>query len=188
MYQSGTTISGGAPSHLTSTYLSLLLEPSNNLLETHIQHTLLPTYRRRYALLLSAIESHLLPLGFTLPQPDRDVLGGYFAWLRMPDVLECDARSLAGRCLARGVIIAAGELFEVPGTGGQGGRFGRHVRLCWAWEHGGLLAEGVRKIADVVEAIMKEHKLKEAGEGSDASEESEGWVRVDRGKEEDAIE
>jgi len=116
------------------------------------------------------------------------VLGGYFAWLRLPDGLARDAKVLAERCLAEGVIIAAGKLFEVPGIGGQVDGFGRHVRLCWAWEDEELLAKGVNRVANIVEAVLKEQKLIEGGEASDASEESEGWVHVDRGKEKDAIE
>lgn len=37
--------------------------------------------------MLDAIERELIPLGVTLPQTDREVVGGYFLWLTLPKPL-----------------------------------------------------------------------------------------------------
>lgn len=167
---SGTTTSGGAPSQLTSTYFHTLLTNPNaqQTLQTHIHTTLQPAYARRSTLLLSAITSHLVPLGFALPQPNRDIIGGYFAWLALPSSLQCDAKTLARRCAEEeNVIIAGGNLFEVPGDADaeRGTSFERNVRFCWAYEEEGLLEEGVVRVGRVVRRMLEEQqgRVEEAG-------------------------
>lgn len=110
-----------------------------------------------------AIVSHLLPLGFTLPQPSRDVVGGYFTWLSLPTPLS--AATLTERCVEENVIVAPGSIFEVP----EQLRFDGHMRLCWAWEEEGLLEEGVQRIASVARKMLDE-----------GSENGEGYVVVDK--------
>ena len=70
---SGSTKSGGAPSQLTATFMSSLLQSGD--LQHHIVTTLQPAYARRYYSLMSAIEKYLIPLGVELPQEDRDHMG-----------------------------------------------------------------------------------------------------------------
>ncbi|GAB1742493.1 hypothetical protein NU219Hw_g8037t1 [Hortaea werneckii] len=147
--QTGTTCSGGAPSQLTSTYMTLLL--TSGQLEKHIKNVLRPTYARRYNKLISAITTHLLPLGFQLPQPDRDVVGGYFVWLKLPG--QMTATALASACKREGVVIAPGTIFEVPGDR-ETADFDGHMRLCFAWEEEGKLEEGVVRVARVVRAMQ----------------------------------
>ncbi|KAK5111481.1 hypothetical protein LTR62_004933 [Meristemomyces frigidus] len=150
--QCGTTASGGAPSQLTSTYITLLL--TSGALENHIQFILRPAYALRYRILVNAIEQHLLPLGFSLPQPDRKVVGGYFVWLALPTGLS--AERLAQRCKDdENVVVAPGTIFEVPGDEKVGG-FDGHVRLCFAWEEEGLLEIGVQGIARAAVRMMDE--------------------------------
>lgn len=38
--------------------------------------------------MVAAIHEHLLPLGVQLPQTDREVVGGYFIWLTLPQPLK----------------------------------------------------------------------------------------------------
>nr|POE86461.1 2-aminoadipate transaminase [Quercus suber] len=113
-----------------------------------------------------AITSHLLPLGFALPQSTRDVVGGYFTWLSLPATLTAGA--LTKRCLdEENVVIAPGSLFEVHGQIS----FGGHVRLCWAREEERLLDEGVKRIASVAKRMI------DAGD-----ENSDGYVLVVQAK------
>ncbi|KAI7482225.1 PLP-dependent transferase [Hortaea werneckii] len=147
--QTGTTCSGGAPSQLTSTYMTLLL--TSGQLNKHIQNVLRPAYARRYNKLINAITTHLLPLGFQLPQPDRDIVGGYFVWLKLPDRMT--ATALASACKREGVVIAPGTIFEVPGDRETAG-FDGHMRLCFAWEDEGKLEEGVVRVAGVVREMQ----------------------------------
>ncbi|KAK6437733.1 Valine--pyruvate aminotransferase [Oleoguttula sp. CCFEE 5521] len=149
--QAGTTRSGGAPSQLTSTYVTYLVETGQ--LQEHIQKVLCPAYAARYASMMRAISTHLSPLGFTLPQSDRDVVGGYFIWLGLPAGLM--AVDLARVCKTEeDVIVAAGEMFEVPGD--QEMTFPAHIRLCFAWENEELLSEGVERIGKVTARLLKE--------------------------------
>ena len=165
-YTSGTTCSGGAPSQLSSTYIHHLLATGS--LQTHIQQTLLPAYTSRYHTLMSAISTHLLPLGFQLPQSSRSVVGGYFTWLGLPEGLK--AEPLAQRCREEeNVVIAAGKIFEVPGDEGERSKFERHVRFCWAWEEEWKLEEGVKRVGKVAERMLEE------GEGA-----GEGFVVVEK--------
>ncbi|KAK0937509.1 Valine--pyruvate aminotransferase [Friedmanniomyces endolithicus] len=160
--QAGTTASGGAPSNLTSTYLTHLLASGS--LTTHITSTLLPSYTSRSHTLHAAIHTHLLPLGFSLPQTDRQVFGGYFVWLSLPPGMS--AGVLARRCREEaGVIVAAGGIFEVPEEKGgeekeEGGSlqegFDGFVRLCFAWEEEEKLEEGVRLVGEVVVRMIGE--------------------------------
>jgi len=38
--------------------------------------------------MVEAIEKELVPLGVRMPQADRDVVGGYFIWLTLPEPLK----------------------------------------------------------------------------------------------------
>lgn len=162
---SGTTASGGAPSQLTSTYITVLLAGA---LQCHIRTVLRPAYASRYATLMKAVDAHLIPLGFTLPQPERKVVGGYFVWLEIPAPLTADALSV--RCREESVVIAPGGLFEVPGD--EAVRFGGHMRLCFAWEEESKLAEGVRRVGIAARKMLNGH--------DDESEEGE-FVLVQKG-------
>ncbi|KAK0255882.1 hypothetical protein B0A54_11143 [Friedmanniomyces endolithicus] len=161
--QTGTTASGGAPSNLTSTYLTHLLASGS--LTTHISTLLRPAYASRSHTLHTAIRTHLLPLGFSLPQTDRQgVFGGYFVWLSLPSGMS--AGVLARRCREEaGVIVAEGGIFEVPEEKGDGEEeeggslqegFDGFVRLCFAWEEEGRLEEGVRLVGEVAGRMIGE--------------------------------
>jgi DNA-binding transcriptional MocR family regulator len=135
---------------MTSTFMTHLLQTGQ--LQAHITQTLQPAYAARYHTLLNAITTHLLPLGFNLPRADRDVAGGFFLWLGLPEGLA--ASHFARVCVEReeGVVVAPGLMFEVPGDSSV--RFRGNVRLCFAWESEGNLEEGVRRMRDVAERLL----------------------------------
>ena len=105
--------------------------------------------------MISAIETDLLPLGVKIPQPDRDVVGGYFIWLTLPS-------SLRGAAVAQrakkeeNLIVAQGELFEVPGDTDHAS-FSHDLRLCFAWEDEDKLAEGIRRLASVIRNMQNDN-------------------------------
>jgi|SRR5690242_3661681 len=60
----------------------------NGELQRRVYEQLQPTYGRRYRSMIKAINDLLVPLGVRLPQTDRDIVGGYFIWLTLPDGIE----------------------------------------------------------------------------------------------------
>lgn len=120
-------------------------------LQDHIRHTLQPAYATNYRALHDALTADLLPLGFTLPQPTREVVGGFFVWLSLPEGLT--AGELARACKEEeGVIVAPGAMFEVPGDDEV--KFDGNVRLCFAWEEEGRLVEGVSRMKAAAEKLL----------------------------------
>ena len=115
---------------------------------------------------MQAVQTHLIPLGFILPQTDREVIGGYFTWLTLPTALKASAKTLAKRCIEdANVIIAAGNIFEVPGDNeGDLTKFDRNVRFCWAAEEEDKLDEGVKRVGGVVRNLLDEDADDEGGE------------------------
>lgn len=176
--QTGTSRSGGAPSHIAATFLAEGLATGG--IQEHIYNTLQPAYARRWRIMMRAIEEHLVPLGIELPQTSRDVVGGYFIWLKMPPRIKA---SLLSRRVkdTENVVIAEGKLFEVPGdatvnawedeevpglhepTSSDTQRreaaptaFPSDIRLCFAWEEEELLEEGIARLAQVVKEMLGE--------------------------------
>lgn len=125
-------------------------------LQHHIQTRLQPAYAARYAILMAAIDTHLRPLGFTLPQPSRDIVGGYFVWLGLPTGLT--AEELSEACTKQAeVIIAPGKMFEVPGDD-KLVNFPTSIRLCFAWETDDHLKHGIEWIAKVAKKLLSEER------------------------------
>lgn len=147
---SGIQKSGGAPSQLTSTYVSHLLETGQ--LQRHIKHKLLPSYASRYAAVMSAVQEHLLPLGFLLPQEDREIVGGYFVWLGLPAGLT--GVELTKACLkTENVVIIPGEAFEVPGDN-HTISFPSSIRICIAWEDDKKLGEAIARVGRCAQHLL----------------------------------
>ncbi|KAF2143342.1 uncharacterized protein K452DRAFT_286166 [Aplosporella prunicola CBS 121167] len=144
--QTGSTRSGGAPSQLTATYMSLLLESGE--LQEHIYGTLQPAYAARHRTMVAAITKHLVPLGVRMPLAERQVDGGFFVWLTLPDPLR--AASVARRAQEEeNLVVAEGEMFEVPGDSAAI-RHACDVRLCFSWEGEEQLVEGVERLGRVI--------------------------------------
>lgn len=130
-------------------------------LQDRIRNTLQPAYATNYRALHDAITTHLLPLGFTLLQPTREVVGGFFVWLSLPEGLH--ASEFAQVCKEEeGVIVAPGAMFEVPGDDGV--KFDGNVRLCFAWEEEQRLVEGVRRMKVATEKVMARERGRGSGE------------------------
>lgn len=60
-------------------------------LQRRVLEELQPAYGKRYRSMIKAINDLLVPLGVRLPQTDRDIVGGYFIWLTLPDGMDCNA-------------------------------------------------------------------------------------------------
>ena len=162
---SGATASGGAPSQMTSTFMNHLLE--SGALETHIFNTLQPAYARRYRSIMDAIEHHLLPLGVTLPQSSREVVGGYFTWIRLPPPLEADAITRQAK-EEENLIIAPGSLFAVRGDE-RTKDLQHQVRICFSWEDEENLGIGIERLANVIVRRLAGHAVQSTGSPTDAS-------------------
>ncbi|KAL8639667.1 MAG: hypothetical protein Q9228_003324 [Teloschistes exilis] len=148
--QCGSSASGGAPSQMTSTFITHLLDTGE--LDHHIYTTLQPSYARRYYSMMKAIEQHLLPLGVTLPQGDREVVGGYFVWFALPEPLLVNDVGRHAR-EEENLIIGEGPLFAVAGDE-RTKDLERQVRVCFSWEEEEKLAEGIARLATVIHRML----------------------------------
>ncbi|KXH56863.1 aminotransferase [Colletotrichum nymphaeae SA-01] len=155
----GSSSSGGAPSHLTSTFVDKMLRSGS--LQTHIKKTLIPAYRERYHALMTSIRDILVPLGVTVEfnHPEdaaQATTGGFFAYLRLPEDLPV-ARTVAAIALKEKLLrVAFGHMFVVSGDKGSVQRaeskngFSRCIRLCWAWHEVAELKEGIERLAATI--------------------------------------
>lgn len=107
---------------------------------------MLPAYAANYRTLLAAIETHLVPLGVTVP-PRGDLVGGYFIWLQLPPGVH--AAAVAEGAKAEKLSVSPGQAFEIPNDPSPN-TFPHHLRLCFAWEESRQLTEGVRRLARVL--------------------------------------
>ena len=125
-------------------------------LQNHIHQTLLPAYARRYGIMVDAVEKHLTPVGITLPGMNRDVVGGYFIWIALPESLQAEEVTL--RALQEEeLIVAPGTMFEVSGDE-QAPDLKRKVRLCFSWEEEDLLSEGIERLGKVIRRLQDGQK------------------------------
>ena len=106
---------------------------------------------------MQAIDSHLIPLGFRKPQPDRNIVGGYFVWLSLPTGLKAEEFTISCK-EDENLIISSGEIFQVPGDDSV--KFEGSIRVSFAWEDVEKFSKAVRRIARVAERMLA--KIKEA--------------------------
>ncbi|KAJ5961288.1 uncharacterized protein N7479_008438 [Penicillium vulpinum] len=151
--QTGSSRSGGAPSHLCAAIIDQMFP--TGIIQTHIRDVLQPKYAERYHTLLSAIHKHLVPLGVTVPAPTT-AAGGYFMWIGLPAPL------LAANVVQRAqseenLRLCPGDLFQVPEEDPRvpNGKFADHLRLCFAWEEPQHLAEGICRLARVLNRMTR---------------------------------
>ncbi|EPS34224.1 hypothetical protein POX_a00803 [Penicillium oxalicum] len=151
--QAGQTKSGGAPSHLMSTFVNELLK--SNSLQQHISTKLVPRGRQRFSCMISSIRERLVPLGVTfMPDPERtDLVGGYYVWLKLPITLHAD-RVCQEALERQNLLLGNGSLFAVPGRDSSGVDLHRSLRLCFMWEDEEHLVEGVSRLAIVIENLL----------------------------------
>lgn len=146
--QTGSTRSGGAPSQLAAAFVYDMM--AKGTLDNHIYQGLQPAYARRYHRLLEAVRRNLSPLGLIMPQPNKDVSGGYFLWLTLPSDMR--AEYLCEKALQEeNLVIMPGTQFRVEGDeSNPETQFTNSIRLCFAYEDEELLAEGVSRLAQVI--------------------------------------
>jgi DNA-binding transcriptional MocR family regulator len=150
--QCGSSVSGGAPSHFVASIIAQTL--STGTLQNHIEKVLMPSYKRRYQIVLCALERYLLPLGVVLEgNLEASVRGGYFVYILLP------ARILAKQFALRAwqeeaVLVADGDMFEISGD--EDAVPARHgVRICFAWEEEHFLVEGLRRLGKVLAGMLE---------------------------------
>ena len=176
--QVGSSRSGGAPSGLVATFLAELLRSGH--LQTWIHTKLQPSLATRCKRLRDAIVDLLVPLGVrfwdeSLGTPAQSFEGGYFIAIQLPE--DVPAASLAERCKDdEDIIIAPGTAFAVWGNENVPGvDLTRMVRLCFSWESESLddggeqvLREGVKRVAGVLETMLREGKRAESTTGANS--------------------
>lgn len=122
-------------------------------LQHHIFDTLQPAYARRYHRMISAIDKYLVPLGITLSQTDREVVGGYFIWITIPRPLLAEQVAIYAK-RDQNLVIAAGPIFGVYGDE-KVVDLTRKVRLCFSWEDENKLAMGVQRLSQVIARMQR---------------------------------
>jgi DNA-binding transcriptional MocR family regulator len=147
--QCGSSRSGGCPSQLVATMIAQLLQDGS--LEAHIREVLIPSYARRWRMMMDAIERELVPLGASVSKVSlegKDVFGGYFIWFELPEGMSAERVAVWAK-ERENLIVAQGDMFEVYGDE-QAARFERWMRVCFAWEEEELLVEGIERLGRVV--------------------------------------
>ena len=145
--------------------MSKLIESGD--LQYHIFNTLQPAYARRYRSMISAINEFLLPLGVILPQTDRAIVGGYFIWLTLPARISANKVSLRAK-EEENLIIAEGPLFGVYGDALEDDLQCK-VRICFSWEEEENLAEGIKRLGQVIRRMQSEDRHKQGTSRSPAN-------------------
>ncbi|KAL9049446.1 MAG: hypothetical protein Q9162_007213 [Coniocarpon cinnabarinum] len=179
--QTGCQKSGGAPSQYAAVCISDMIE--SGALQRHVQHNLKPAYERRWQLMRRAVRNTLEPLGVTVieQKPEEgsaEMAGGYFIWITLPEPLE--AMEIAREAGKLGLVLATGAMFQVPeliessttprdthkavyegkqeDVQAPASRFPRSVRLCFSYADETLLAEGIKRLATVIEDVKIHQK------------------------------
>ena len=126
-----TDLCGG---HLLQRALAHFLQAKG--LQLHLRRVL-PIYRRRRDVMLSALRRHMPP-AVTWTQPR----GGYCVWLTMPRVPAL--HDIQQATLHRGLAIAPGEVF-LPQAVDQ-----KHLRLAFSYEDEETIGQCVRLLAQLI--------------------------------------
>ncbi|KAL2070447.1 hypothetical protein VTL71DRAFT_13473 [Oculimacula yallundae] len=164
--QCGSSRSGGAPSQLTATMMTELLK--HGILQSHIEKVLNPAYKRRYEIMLEAIQKNLVPLGVSVGEVSfegKAVFGGYFIWLELPK--NTSAALVVERAKENeNLVVSPGYAFEVSSDPSV--QFKNSLRVCFSWEEEDDLKDSILRLARVV---------KEVGNGTSSSSNS---INVDK--------
>jgi hypothetical protein len=116
-------------------------------MQKHVNDDLIPSYRSRCRVLMTAIKLHLEPLGvrittgapYMIPEDDNTIVParGFFTYISFPPQLPT-ANIIARRAKEEyNLTFAYGQMFVGKGDDtsverSKGG-FGNGARLCWAW-------------------------------------------------------
>ncbi len=96
------------------------------------------TYAERRDAMLSALEEHF-PAEVRWTRPE----GGFFVWVELPEFL--DAGSLLAEAVEHGVTFVPGSAFYPDGRGRN------CMRLAFCYAEPEAIAEGIRRLAEVIE-------------------------------------
>lgn len=130
-------------------------------MEDHIRQVLVPTYKARCAIVQSATEEYLGPLGvkidigrpYNLPAGNNteQVMGGFFIYITFPEGIAADDVAAVALKDYNLRFLASGAM-RVRGSKGRSNEalLSRGARICWAWEEEDMLIEGVKRIANVL--------------------------------------
>jgi len=135
-----------------STFINELFEDKS--LQRHIADTIIPAGARRYALIISAINEHLAPLGVTFLSGFEHnlAIGGYYVWIRLS--LPFDAAEVCKVALDYyNLVLGDKSLFTVPSSTTPQKDRQQHIRLCFMWEAEDKLAEGVKRLGSVLRML-----------------------------------
>ncbi len=142
-------------------------------MQKHIDEILVPTYQSRYRALMTAIKTHLEPLGvrittgapYMIPEDDNIVVpaGGFFTYISFPSELP-GADVIAKRAKEEyALTFAYGDMFVVKGdeTSAERSRkgFGNGARLCWAWHEEEEIEEGVSRLGQLLKTMLAEKSI-----------------------------
>lgn len=117
--------------------------------EQHIE-TLLPIYRRKRDVMLSALDEHFAGFGGTIAWTRPR--GGMFVWLTAPAHLDLGTTGpVVASCLERGVLYIPGA-FAFPDE--PTARPNNNARICFGVPSEADLAEGVRRLAAAMEECL----------------------------------
>jgi 2-aminoadipate transaminase len=119
------------------------------LLETHLDH-IIDTYAGKCRAMHDCLLTHLAHNRARWHDP----LGGFFFWLRLPNL---DAEELFHRAIERGVAFVPGAAFfprldEQVGPPQMGTE---NARLCFTFANTDEIDEGCRRLGQVLEEVEK---------------------------------
>ena len=123
-------------------------------LQKHIFQTLQAAYARRYRNMILALEQHLVPLGVTLPRKSREIAGGYFVWISLPNPLQAQEVVLRAK-RDQQLTIMPGHDFAVWGDENVVD-LKRNIRLTFSWEDENKITEGIERLAIIVKKMQQE--------------------------------
>lgn len=155
--QTGSTKSGGAPSHFSATMVWEMMRSGD--LARQIDGACRPALQRRHALLMREVHKHLDRFGIEVSDGNvgtdgHVTYGGYFVWITFPK--GPTAQEIADRALEQeNLVVPPGSMFEVKGDDGAS-KFDNSIRLCFSWEDEEDIVQGVARLGRVVEALQIE--------------------------------
>ena len=155
----GSSVSGGAASQLAASIISeTLLDGS---LQAHVTRVLIPAYKERCNLMITAIKQHMIAYGARLGSFRKSFdgeegtvrpEGGFFLYLLLPSAIL--AEDFACRAQQdQNVLVASGESFEVHGDE-ESVPCRNGLRISFAWEDPELLVEGVRRLGTLLRDML----------------------------------
>jgi 2-aminoadipate transaminase len=100
------------------------------------------TYHERRDVMLEALAEHF-PADVSWTRPE----GGFFVWVTLPDYV--DTRSVLAEAVEHGVTFVPGSDFFPDGSGAN------CLRIAFCYEEPAQIAEGVRRIAEVLEDTLQ---------------------------------